>query len=149
MWEVPDRVGCSDLKRLLAGVVVSSPAEISENGPPSVAIGDSKVLYQSGKGLRHLECGLLTAVSNDIGGDMIFAQQVYGYGRQGNVLIAISTSGRSRNVVYAVQVGDVCPGDEMTPEVEKAADRVCEMLLDELAERCAGREEVATPTAPA
>lgn len=50
------------------------------------------------------QTGLLTAVANDIAGDMIFAQQVYGYGRPGDALIAISTSGRSRNVVNAVQV---------------------------------------------
>lgn len=45
--------------------------------------------------------GLLTAVANDIGGDMIFAQQVHALGRPGDVLWALSTSGRSRNVVLA------------------------------------------------
>ncbi len=50
---------------------------------------------------------LITAVANDIAGDMIFAQQVYGYGRPGDVLLAISTSGRSRNVVLAAQVARV------------------------------------------
>jgi D-sedoheptulose 7-phosphate isomerase len=50
------------------------------------------------------QAALITAIANDIAGDMIFAQQVYGYGRRGDVLVAISTSGRSRNVIYAVQV---------------------------------------------
>jgi D-sedoheptulose 7-phosphate isomerase len=50
------------------------------------------------------QVGLTTAVANDIGPDMIFAQQVYGYGRAGDVLIAISTSGNSRNVLLAAQV---------------------------------------------
>jgi D-sedoheptulose 7-phosphate isomerase len=50
------------------------------------------------------QVGLVTAVANDIGADMIFAQQVYGYGRPGDVLIAISTSGNSRNVRLAAQV---------------------------------------------
>ena len=54
------------------------------------------------------QTSLITAVANDIAGDMIFAQQVYGYGRPGDVLVAISTSGRSRNVVYAAQVAHVC-----------------------------------------
>ncbi|MGA3217660.1 MAG: SIS domain-containing protein [Acidimicrobiales bacterium] len=44
---------------------------------------------------------LATAVQNDTAGDMVFAQQVYGYGRPGDLLWAISTSGRSRNVVLA------------------------------------------------
>jgi len=50
------------------------------------------------------QVGLMTAVANDIGPDMIFEQQVYGYGRAGDVLIGISTSGNSRNVLLAVQV---------------------------------------------
>jgi len=47
---------------------------------------------------------LLTAVVNDVGADMIFAQQVYGYGRAGDILMALSTSGNSGNVVSAVKV---------------------------------------------
>ena len=35
---------------------------------------------------------------------MIFAQQVYGYGREGDLLLAFSTSGNSRNVRNAVRV---------------------------------------------
>jgi D-sedoheptulose 7-phosphate isomerase len=53
------------------------------------------------------QTALMTAIVNDIAGDMVFAQQVYGYGRRGDVLIAISTSGRSRNVVHAVRVARV------------------------------------------
>ena len=44
---------------------------------------------------------LVSAVSNDIGGDFIYAQQVIGYGRKGDVLLGISTSGNSQNVVDA------------------------------------------------
>ena len=50
------------------------------------------------------QAGLMTAVANDIGADLVFAQQVLGYGRAGDVLIAISTSGNSRNVLLAAQV---------------------------------------------
>ena len=45
--------------------------------------------------------GLISAISNDIGGDFIFAQQVLGYGRKNDVLLAISTSGNSVNVLDA------------------------------------------------
>lgn len=45
---------------------------------------------------------LITAFSNDIEYDTAFAQQVYGYGRKGDVLIGISTSGNSRSVVNAM-----------------------------------------------
>ncbi|KIL41290.1 phosphoheptose isomerase [Gordoniibacillus kamchatkensis] len=47
---------------------------------------------------------LATAFSNDVAADMVFAQQVYGYGRAGDVLVGLSTSGSSANVVRAMQV---------------------------------------------
>ncbi|BBI35398.1 hypothetical protein KCTCHS21_47970 [Cohnella abietis] len=46
----------------------------------------------------------LTAYSNDVAADMVFAQQVYGLAKTEDVLLAISTSGNSGNVVRAVQV---------------------------------------------
>lgn len=50
------------------------------------------------------QMSLLTATANDGDFDMVFAQQVYGLGRPGDVLLAISTSGRSNNVCNAVVV---------------------------------------------
>lgn len=50
------------------------------------------------------ETALTTAYANDVAPDLCFAQQVLGYGRRGDVLLAISTSGNSANVVYAAQV---------------------------------------------
>lgn len=50
------------------------------------------------------EVGLTTAYANDVAPDMNFAQQVFGQGRGGDVLIAISTSGNSSNVIYAAEV---------------------------------------------
>jgi len=47
---------------------------------------------------------LISAIANDTAADMVFGQQVYGYGREGDTLIALSTSGNSRNVIHAVQV---------------------------------------------
>ena len=50
------------------------------------------------------QVSLITAIANDVDYEMIFAQQVYGLGRAGDVLLAISTSGKSKNVVNAVLV---------------------------------------------
>jgi D-sedoheptulose 7-phosphate isomerase len=44
----------------------------------------------------------ITAIANDYGYDMIFAKQVRGLGARGDVLIAISTSGNSTNVIEAM-----------------------------------------------
>lgn len=43
----------------------------------------------------------LTAVSNDLGYEQVFARQVAGLAQAGDVLIAISTSGKSKNVLQA------------------------------------------------
>lgn len=50
------------------------------------------------------QAALTTAFVNDVAADMAFAQQVYGYGRPGDVLLGISTSGNSRNVTNALRV---------------------------------------------
>jgi D-sedoheptulose 7-phosphate isomerase len=44
---------------------------------------------------------LNTACINDIDGNITFAQQVYGYGKEGDVFMGISTSGNAKNVLYA------------------------------------------------
>ncbi|MDR1206333.1 MAG: SIS domain-containing protein [Peptococcaceae bacterium] len=49
------------------------------------------------------QSALLTACANDIGSEFVFAQQVYGYGRPGDVLVAVSTSGHSANVLQAMR----------------------------------------------
>lgn len=45
--------------------------------------------------------GLTTAFLNDVNGEMGYAQQVLGYGKRGDVFLGISTSGNSKNVMYA------------------------------------------------
>jgi D-sedoheptulose 7-phosphate isomerase len=45
---------------------------------------------------------ILTAIANDIGTDAIFSRQVIAYGRRGDTLLALSTSGNSSNVVEAL-----------------------------------------------
>lgn len=46
--------------------------------------------------------GLSTAYLNDVDGDLIYAQQTYGYGKAGDVFLGISTSGNAKNVMYAI-----------------------------------------------
>lgn len=53
------------------------------------------------------ETALTTAFANDQAPDLSFAQQVLGLGQQGDVLIGISTSGNSANVIYAVEMAKV------------------------------------------
>ena len=46
---------------------------------------------------------ILTAVANDYSFDEVFSKQVRGLGKPGDILLAISTSGNSKNVVSAIQ----------------------------------------------
>ena len=48
------------------------------------------------------DSAILTAIANDIGTDAIFARQVIAHGREGDVLLAMSTSGNSVNVIEAL-----------------------------------------------
>ena len=50
------------------------------------------------------QTSLLSAIANDTAADMVYAQQVYAYGREGDALMVLSTSGNSRNVICAMQV---------------------------------------------
>ena len=53
----------------------------------------------------------LTSIANDYDFDQVFAKQVRGLGRADDVLLAISTSGNSRNVIAAIEAAHEC---EMT-----------------------------------
>ena len=48
------------------------------------------------------QTSLLTACVNDMSGDIIYAQQVYAYGKEGDAFLGISTSGNSKNIYYAM-----------------------------------------------
>jgi D-sedoheptulose 7-phosphate isomerase len=106
------------------------------------------------------DTSVLTAIGNDYGFDSIFERQVRGLGRPGDVLIAISTSGRSRNIIAALKAAreiglitvgftgsgtramatlcDLClsaPSDE-TPQIQQihivAAHAICSLVECEL-----------------
>jgi type III pantothenate kinase len=56
----------------------------------------------------HGDASSLTAIANDFGIEEAFARQVRGHGRRGDVLIALSTSGRSPNVLAAARAAREC-----------------------------------------
>lgn len=53
----------------------------------------------------HGETSALTAIANDFGYDEAFARQVTAHARAGDVLVLLSTSGTSRNLVRAAEAG--------------------------------------------
>lgn len=50
------------------------------------------------------QTSLISAFANDVAADVVFAQQVYGYGQPGDVLVGLTTSGNSANVLHAMRV---------------------------------------------
>jgi D-sedoheptulose 7-phosphate isomerase len=54
------------------------------------------------------DTSVLTAIGNDYGFERVFARQVLAHGREGDVLLAISTSGSSKNVLKAVEEARRC-----------------------------------------
>lgn len=55
----------------------------------------------------NVHSALISAFSNDVSPELTYAQQVWGYGRKGDVLIGISTSGNAKNVVAALKTAKV------------------------------------------
>lgn len=53
------------------------------------------------------ETALMTAYTNDNSAEMAFAQQVLSYGRPGDILLAITTSGNSTNVLNAARIARI------------------------------------------
>ena len=78
------------------------------------------------------ESSAVTAIGNDYGVEEVFARQVRAHGRPGDVLAALSTSGRSANVLAAVEAANasgittwaLC-GSRDCPLVEACDDALC------------------------
>lgn len=73
---------------------------LQEQGEQGTLLADR---LQSGLPAINLgaHASLLTAMVNDVGGKYMYAQQVVAYGREGDILLGISTSGNSEDVLCA------------------------------------------------
>jgi D-sedoheptulose 7-phosphate isomerase len=78
------------------------------------------------------ESAAVTAIGNDYGPEEVFARQVRAHGRPGDVLVALSTSGRSANVLAAVDAASAqglvtwaLSGSPGNPLAERCEDALC------------------------
>jgi D-sedoheptulose 7-phosphate isomerase len=78
------------------------------------------------------ETSSLTAIANDYPAEELFARQVEAHGRPGDVLVLMSTSGSSRNIVAAAQRGRACgmsvwalTGPGPNPLADAAEEALC------------------------
>jgi D-sedoheptulose 7-phosphate isomerase len=78
-----------------------------------------------------VDTSALTAISNDYGYDEVFARQLRGVGRRGDVLVGLSTSGNSANVIAAIEaaraMGVIAIG--MTGTNRGRMDDLCDILI--------------------
>jgi D-sedoheptulose 7-phosphate isomerase len=90
---------------------------------------------------------LITAIANDLDGSLIFAQQVWALGKAGDVLLAISTSGNSRNILLAAKAARAkdmavigltgAGGGQLAP--------LCDVLIDVPSDNVARIQELHLP----
>lgn len=80
----------------------------------------------------HAETSTVTAIGNDYGYGDVFARQVHAHARPGDVLVLLSTSGRSENLLRAAEAGRECgalvwamTGAAPNPLAEAADEAVC------------------------
>lgn len=78
-----------------------------------------------------VDSSVLTAVGNDYGYERVFERQVLGLGRQGDVFIGISTSGRSPNILRALRAArdKNVTTVGFTGSVSDAMEPLCDLLL--------------------
>jgi D-sedoheptulose 7-phosphate isomerase len=88
------------------------------------------------------DSSILTAVSNDYGYETIFERQVRALGQSGDLLLAISTSGNSPNVVYAVRAAHD-NGLSVVALTGKGGGEIGRMLRDSDVHLCVASERTA------
>lgn len=77
------------------------------------------------------DTSIITAIGNDYGFERLFARQVEAQGVEGDVFIAISTSGNSKNIIKAIEA---CPSKGirtigLTGEKECLMDKICDIVI--------------------
>jgi D-sedoheptulose 7-phosphate isomerase len=88
------------------------------------------------------DTSLLTAVANDYSFEQIFAKQVRALGAKGDVLLAISTSGNSGNVIAAVEAAHA-RDMQVIALTGKGGGRIAELLGPDDAHLCVPHERTA------
>ena len=79
------------------------------------------------------QLAISTAFSNDQAPDLTFAQQVLGLGKEGDILLGITTSGNSKNVIYAFEIAKTLGLTTValtgTPGGRVAADDLADIVI--------------------
>ena len=118
---------------LMKGFLLKRPMTAEEKARFENALGEDSVLFteklQRGIPAIALDTAsaLLTAYANDVDADLIYAQQVFAYAREGDLFLGISTSGNSKNVVNAAKTAKAMglPSIALTGARDSALSALC------------------------
>ena len=105
---------CADAQHivgeLMKGFLLRRPMTTEQKQMFADALGEDDAVLFAARMQRGIPAmaldgatGLLTAYANDVDADYIYAQQVFACGQKNDLLIGISTSGNSKNVVNAMK----------------------------------------------
>ncbi len=98
---------CADAAHIVGELVKSFRIQraLDADSRQSLAGNEGDLADKLQGGLPAIDLGaqtaLMTAMLNDVGAEYIYAQEVIAYGQPGDVLLGISTSGNSKNILYA------------------------------------------------
>ncbi|MBQ9747870.1 MAG: SIS domain-containing protein [Clostridia bacterium] len=118
---------------LMKGFLLKRPMTAEEKARFENALGEDSIPFaeklQRGIPAIALDTAsaLLTAYANDVDADLIYAQQVFAYAREGDLFLGISTSGNSKNVVNAAKTAKAMglPSIALTGARDSALSALC------------------------
>ncbi len=116
---------------LLKGFLKKRPLSADEKAKFS----DSFIADNLQKGLPVISLcthsALMTAFSNDAVPSLVFAQQVYAYAKNDDVLLCLSTSGNSENIVYAAETAKAagCVSIGITGKNPSRLSEICDICI--------------------
>ncbi len=116
---------------LMKGFLKKRPLPTSDK----VAIGDERLSNNMQGALPAIslvsQTSIATAFMNDVEPDMVFAQQVFGYRSEQNVLIGITTSGNSKNIINAIKIAKAFNMNTIgiTGETGGELQRLCQVTI--------------------
>ena len=122
---------------LMKGFLSLRPADSDAKEMPIEKYGDDgkRIADKLQRGIPAVSlaahAGVMTAFANDVDPELIYAQMVYAYARPNDLVMGISTSGNSKNVVAALKTASAIGLKTigLTGNRECAMDEICDVVI--------------------
>ncbi len=134
VWKVPPGVRGADLYERIEGVVAPAGQRALRRDASNIVMADSKALYQPGKGLRHLERGLLAALAVGSPGDSPESAEppagrsIAAAWQDAWELLAPESLAARRAIPWYADYDEPIPIDAQSGDVRQGAETLCQGL---------------------